>query len=65
MVTTLYDMELDFLDNTSRVLEKILHNSVVSAVFPTRGVSWSAPYHTWFIHKLLMVRYYFLWLVKI
>ena len=65
MVTTLYDMELDFLDNTSRVLEKILHNSVVSAVLPTGSVSWGASYNTGYIHKLPMVRYYFLWLVKI
>ena len=65
MVTTLYDMELDFLDNTSRVLEKILHNSVVSAVLPTGSVSWGASHNTVYIHKLPMVRYYFLWLGKI
>ena len=55
MVMTLYDMELDFLGDTSRVREKILYHSVVSAVFPTRSFSWSAPHHTWFIHKLPMV----------
>ena len=65
MVTTLYDIELDFLDNTSRVFEKILHHSVAGAVLPTRSVSWSSPYNIRFIHKLPMVRYYFLWLGKI
>ncbi len=65
MVTTPYDMELDLLGDTSGVLKKILHNPVVSAVLPTRSVSWGAAYHTWFIHKLFMVRYYFLWLVKV
>ena len=33
MVMTLYDMELDFLGDTSRVREKILYHSVVGGVF--------------------------------
>ena len=65
MVTTLYDMELDFLDNTSRVLEKIFHNSVVCVILSTGSFSWGAPHNIWYIPKLPMVRYYFLLLVKI
>ena len=65
MVTTLYDNELDFLGDSSRVREKILYHSVVSAFLPTGSVSWCAPYNTWFINKLLMVLYYFLWLGKV